>query len=87
MRFHFDLEDRLGFIPDEEGRELPNVEAARREALKGARSIISAGAEKGLIDLTGRILVRDDEGADVLTLSFDEAVSIEGRRSGFEADR
>jgi hypothetical protein len=33
---HFNLHDRTGLVPDDEGRELPDIEEARAEALKGA---------------------------------------------------
>ena len=74
-RFHFDLYDRLGSMPDEEGRDLRDLEAARSEALKGVRSVIAAEVERGLLDLTGRMVVRDGDGT-VLTLAFHEALTI-----------
>lgn len=76
-RFHFDLYDRLGSMPDEEGRDLRDLDAARSEALKGVRSVIAAEVERGLLDLTGKMVVRDGDGT-VLTLAFHEALTING---------
>ena len=40
-RFHFNIYNSIGFVPDEEGRELPGPAEARAEGLKGAGSIIA----------------------------------------------
>lgn len=74
--YRFNLYNSVGFVPDEEGRELPNVEAARGEALKAARGIIADEVLQGRIDLNGRIEVLDGEGPPILTLPFAEAVAI-----------
>ena len=74
--YRFDLYNSVGFVPDEEGRELPDVEAARGEAVKAARGIIADEVLQGRIDLNGRIEVLDGEGPPILTLSFAEAVAI-----------
>jgi hypothetical protein len=69
----------VGFVADEEGRELPGLEAVEREALKGIRSVIAAEVEKGRLDLTGRMTVRDGDRAEILAIAFDEALTISGR--------
>jgi hypothetical protein len=78
-RYHFDVQDRAGLVLDEEGRELSNLEVARREAMKGIRSLISGKVEKGTLDLTGKLTLRDANGRTVIVLRFDEAVLITGR--------
>ena len=78
-RFHFDVQNGAGLAFDQEGRELANLEVARREAIKGVRSLISAEVEKGTLDLTGQLTVRDEVGRTVIILPFDQAVSITGR--------
>ena len=80
-RYHFDVQNGAGLVLDDEGRELPNLEVARKEAIKGIRSLISAEVEKGSLDLTGRLTVRDGAARTVILLRFDEAVSITGRWS------
>lgn len=72
-RFFFHLYDRSGFVEDEEGVEVADLEAVRAMALKGARSIISNDVEQGRLDLDGRIEVFDASGALVLVLPFREA--------------
>jgi hypothetical protein len=78
-RYHFDLYNGLGLICDEEGRELPDTDAVEKEALKGIRSIICDEVGKGLLDLTGKVVVRDADGADVMTIHFHESVTITGQ--------
>ena len=78
-RYHFDVQNGTGLVLDEEGRELANLGIARREAIKGIRSLISAEVQKGTLDLTGQLTLRDANGRTVILLRFDEAVSITGR--------
>jgi hypothetical protein len=61
---------------DPDGREFPDLAAARVEAIKGVRSIISFEVLDGLIDLTGRIEVADSEGRVVLSIPYLEAVGL-----------
>lgn len=75
-RYHFNLYNSDGLIEDEEGRELRGISEVRAEALRGIRSIIAEEAMQGRIDLRGRLEVVDEEGRNVLTLSFREAVEI-----------
>lgn len=75
-RYHFHLQNGGGFVEDEEGRELPGVEAARAEAVKDIRSIISEEVREGVVDLRGRLEVVDGDGTPVLTVVFSEAVEI-----------
>jgi hypothetical protein len=78
-RFYFDLYNSVGLVTDEGGRELPDLAVVRREALKGIRSIIAADVQKGELDLTGNITIRDMNRAELLVIRFDEAVRIKGR--------
>ena len=78
-RYFFHVREIGNFIEDEEGRDLPGLEVARAEALKGARSIISDDVSKGVIDLSSAIEVADSAGAVLLTLSFGDSVRIERR--------
>lgn len=75
-RYFFNVENGFGFVEDEEGRELPDLEAARAEALKGVRSILAEDVSKGRLDLDGRLDVKDEAGRVVLTISFAEAISL-----------
>ena len=67
-RFHFHQRLSDGdFVEDREGMELPDLDAARREAVMAAREIISdlvmraepfEGAEFQIADESGRVLTR-----------------------------
>jgi hypothetical protein len=72
--FYFHVRNGLGFTRDEEGKVLPDVEAAREVALRGARSLIAAEVAEGRLDLRGAIEVEDEQGRPVLDLPFAEAV-------------
>jgi uncharacterized heparinase superfamily protein len=65
----------LGLTRDEEGAELPDIDSARREAIRQARPIMAEEVREGRLDLTGRIRVRS-EGATVLELPFDTVIEI-----------
>lgn len=70
------MRNGTGFIRDEEGRELRNDAAAREEAMKGIRSIISSEATAGLLDLTGELDIADEQGEVLVTIGFDEAFEL-----------
>ena len=63
---------------DEVGRELPGLEAAKREALAGARALICEGVRKGHVNLDHRIEIEAEGREHLLTLTFGEAFTIEG---------
>ncbi len=78
-RFYFNFHNGAGFVADEEGRELRDLETVRREALKGIRSVIAAEVEKGRLDLTGKMTIHDGNHAEVLVIPFDKALTISGQ--------
>jgi hypothetical protein len=75
-RYYFDIFDP-DVIRDDEGIELADAEAARREALAGARSIMCDQVAQGRLSLHYRIDVRDEAGDEILSLAFGDAVRIE----------
>jgi len=75
-RYRFNIHNAIGFIPDEQGQELPDLEAARAEALRGARSLLAEEVRSGQMNLCGRLEVRDEKDDLVLTLPFAGAVDI-----------
>ena len=81
-RYFFHLQDRSGRTEDQLGREIADLDEARRRAIKAARAIIRADVDGGIIDLTGRIEVTDAGGESVLTVPFDEAVELIAGRAG-----
>ena len=74
--YHFNIQNGTGFIEDEEGRDLPDLDAVRAEALEGIRSILTEDVRKGYLDLGGRIEVLDEAGSLLLVVPFADAVEI-----------
>ena len=81
-RFFFHIHEAGAVAPDEHGRELRDLDAARQEALKGARSILSADVMTGLVDLGGRIEVFDEQGEAVAVVPFSAAVAFRNGPGG-----
>lgn len=74
-RYYFNLFDDSVAV-DDEGLELPDIAAARAQAIRGARSLIASQAEQGRICLNCRIEVEDENRRPVLILPFTEAVTV-----------
>jgi hypothetical protein len=79
-RFFFHVCNGTGFVEDEEGRELPDLGAARAEALKGARSIMADDLHRGVLDLASFIEVEDERRTLIFTLNFGDLVEIRNQR-------
>jgi hypothetical protein len=80
-RFYFNLYDDMTAI-DEEGKELVSLQAAREAALADARHMACAEALEGHLNLKHRIEIADESGKVLATVSFGDAVEMEGRKSG-----
>ncbi|HEV2568950.1 DUF6894 family protein [Sphingomonas sp.] len=76
QRFFIHVWNGTGFVPDEEGQELPGPEAAVETAIDSVRSIVSEDARYGLIDLDGRVRVDDARGQTVAELAFRDAFTL-----------
>ena len=76
-RFFFHVHDDIDAL-DEEGRELPDLAAARDAAINGVRELACEQIRKGKVDLRHRIEVADDAGRTVLKITFGDAFAIEG---------
>jgi hypothetical protein len=74
-RYFFHVYDDLIAL-DEEGVELPNLAAARLNALIGARDLIAAQVKHGYFVLSHWIDVTGEQGEPVLTVTFRDAVDI-----------
>jgi hypothetical protein len=74
--YYFHVRNGNGLVEDEEGRDLPDRAAARAEALKGVRSMLSEDVLSGFLDLQGRIDVVEETGDPVLSLDFSEVVDV-----------
>lgn len=65
-RFYFDVIQGEESVEDDEGTELPSIEAAERDALISAAEINRDNAKAGRIN-TVKVQVRDEGGKIVLT--------------------
>lgn len=63
---------------DDEGAELPDLDAARANAIKSARGLACHSISKGHLNLDHRIEITDEAGARRMTVTFREAFTIEG---------
>ena len=75
-RYHFNIRNGFGFAADEEGLDLVSDMDAQVQAIRGARSLLSAEVMEGTLDLDGQIEVTDDHNERVLTVRFRDAVHI-----------
>lgn len=78
-RFYLHISDGHEFIEDEEGMELKDAEAAREEAIRGARDVMAEDIRSGELNLSSFIEVEDEEGRWLLTISFGEVVELTQR--------
>ena len=75
-RYHFNVRNGTGYTEDEEGQELSDPDKARAIAVEGARSLLSAEALTGDLDLRGRIEVTDESGTVVNIVDFGDVLSV-----------
>ena len=76
-RFYFHLHNDVD-VPDDEGIELPDLDAARAHAVRQARFTFGEMAkDQGRVVLHHRIDIEDEQGKVLGTVSFGEAVKIE----------
>lgn len=50
-RFYLHICNGSGFVEDEEGMNLPDLAAARKEALKGLRSLLAEELRSGTLNM------------------------------------
>jgi hypothetical protein len=74
--YFLDVYNRTGCSRDEEGMELPDLDAARAQAVDGIRSILQDEVGHGAIDFEGRVEVRDENGTILATIVYREAVTV-----------
>jgi hypothetical protein len=74
--YYFDLYNATGADIDEEGRDLPDVAAARAAALDDVRSLLSGEVRVGKLDLRGYVKVRSHGEGEVIRIAFNEAIEL-----------
>lgn len=72
--YFFNIRDSLENAEAAEGLEYPDDDAAREAALAGARSLIAADVQEGILNLSGRIDVTDEQGKMMFSVPFESAV-------------
>jgi hypothetical protein len=75
QRFYFNIRSEAGLLEDFEGTELPDLEAARLEAIEDARQLMSDAVRIGFDIASRSIEVRNEAGEIVLFVPFAEALS------------
>jgi hypothetical protein len=63
---------------DEEGIDLPDLGSARANGIREAREMMLDTVAEGRINLSHRIDIADENGAVVDSVTFGEAVTVEG---------
>ena len=64
-------------VPDDEGKELPDLETARQEAACQARMLMGQMLkDEARIDLSHRIDIEDEHGAVLATVWFKDVVTV-----------
>ena len=77
VRYYFHLHDDVD-APDDEGQELPSLDAAREWARGQARAVFGQLAkDEGRVVLSHFISIADGEGEVLDTIRFHEAVKVE----------
>ena len=67
-RFYFHLRSGDQVLADEKGSDLPNVEAARLEALAAARFIVADAIRSGHGNIPEAFVIADSEGHELETV-------------------
>ena len=75
--FYFHLHDSLD-VCDEEGRDLPDLEAARAHAMRMARFELAEAAKiEARVVLSHRIDIADEQGTLLASVRFRDAVKVD----------
>jgi hypothetical protein len=74
--YFFHIKEENGLLYDPEGSYLPDIEAARAEAIEGARQLISAAVLNGEPMGLGREMqVHDENGRPLLSVRFSDVIN------------
>ena len=79
--FFFDSYDGEDMVRDNEGQELADITAVRREAFEDVRELVAAVVARGEVIESRELLVRDASGQTVLTLPFRDVLNGEVLRA------
>jgi hypothetical protein len=68
--FYFHLRTAGQLIRDEEGQDLPNISAARREAVRSARELLAGAIRSGQTNTLDAFVIADETGRALDTISL-----------------
>ena len=77
--YYFHISNGNGFTEDVEGRDCPDLDAARVVAIAAARDIMASDIRRGLLDLCSFVEIEDEEKQLRVTVPFGEAVDLTKR--------
>ena len=75
-----------GFTEDDVGHDLPDLAAARQEAIQGLRSIMADEMKNGILNMASFIEIEDEHHELLTTVPFGDAVDV-ATRIGKRPDR
>jgi hypothetical protein len=73
--YHLHIRCDGELIEDDEGAEFRNVASAKVEAVRSVRSLVCGDVRDGNLHLDLSIEIRDEGGAELETVSFDDAIT------------
>lgn len=74
-QYYFHLYDDITTI-DDEGADLPDLDAAREYAIATIRGLICGDVHNGRLDLSYRIEVADEDEQPQFTIRYGEAIDL-----------
>lgn len=77
-KMFFHLHECGTIIPDEEGRDVPDISIARELAIEAARAIMCAELADGRLCLGCHIEIVDETGGRLLFLPFRDMIEVTG---------
>lgn len=74
--FYLHVTNSFGSVPDEEGSDHDELDAAREVAVATIRSLLSEEVKSGRLDLNGFIDIVDTAGDRLTRIHYDQAVTV-----------
>ena len=84
-RFYFHLRSGGNIAKDDEGSELADLAAARKEALATAREIVADAVKSGKNGTPDCMIIADDHGSELMTVPMKDALPDELCTDRFDA--
>jgi hypothetical protein len=75
-RYYLHIRDEGRLVEDPDGSDLPDLEAARAEALEGARNILAAKVKAGKLIDDQRFEITDETGSVLAVMPLKDALRL-----------